>query len=806
MRYNYSQSSQPIVTLKTTSKGGLGVTHWFVGRSGPVGQRHIGTVRAAWNGSGNNIRVQVGTGEAGFCDSAHVVDIARQDSTHSSNIQLQLAGDLIGRAQAYSADGGAGGTMIGEVVGTAKRIFAQGLEAPTTTGGTTLLRVHGPVNELTVAQLPLGATLRTASVGESLQVTQAHSGSIRIDGDLNREIVLSGTGTSSGGISVDASIVKDTTGTGTIIVEGHLSGSITAGGGIAGDITIEGNMSGDIIADLDADGVGVISGQVTFGGIFSGDICDANLSAAVWNGQSPQLPSNINVTGPYTICAARTPVKPTALPHSATKNRMVSINPRSTNNRNVAIEIVLTSMRRCSLNPGVACETDADCASLGIGFCIEHTDVQDDLTWWVDNPWDSSCTDEDGNPLSGNPPPPCTGVWMARASTTEVVRQWTEDIVHVADCEIVPAAKYRVRAKEPLQFGYRFSDPLEFETTRRPVGKNFGDVVGPYCAQIQLPLCTAVGWRAPDGFVNMNDIMAVVQAFGLLPVAPHRTWADIAPGIGPNGKVNVADILNDVLAFAGVAYPNAAGFNPSDCPPGRPAPPILPGNPIPLTLTGSDSFLNDPAEWLYVDVFTGAVDELAAYEIALEVTGGTAGNLILTDIIVDNTRADYVFGTATSIIAKTVAEGRVGVLRDDGGIAVTATKNVATFVYQPESGASGVFTITLKGDGASLLNDGHGMQYPVTLGSDEVVGVGVDCWLQWHCNDNNACTTDACVNYECVFTNAAPGAACNDGHFCTATDTCNGSGICTGTGNPCPPTQWCNEFQDQCEDFAGGED
>lgn len=50
-----------------------------------------------------------------------------------------------------------------------------------------------------------------------------------------------------------------------------------------------------------------------------------------------------------------------------------------------------------------------------------------------------------------------------------------------------------------------------------------------------------------------------------------------------------------------------------------------------------------------------------------------------------------------------------------------------------------------------------------------------------------------------------PGSACNDFFFCTVTDTCNAAGLCVGTGNPCPGadndgdcSESCNEFQNNC--------
>jgi len=86
--------------------------------------------------------------------------------------------------------------------------------------------------------------------------------------------------------------------------------------------------------------------------------------------------------------------------------------------------------------------------------------------------------------------------------------------------------------------------------------------------------------------------------------------------------------------------------------------------------------------------------------------------------------------------------------------------------------------------------------------------VGVDrkdslpeCLTDVHCNDENACTDDACVGGSCDYTNNTD--SCDDGMFCTATDLCSG-GACLGSGNPCPEV--CDEANDVCVDCLTGDD
>lgn len=65
------------------------------------------------------------------------------------------------------------------------------------------------------------------------------------------------------------------------------------------------------------------------------------------------------------------------------------------------------------------------------------------------------------------------------------------------------------------------------------------------------------------------------------------------------------------------------------------------------------------------------------------------------------------------------------------------------------------------------------------------------------CNDNNACTSDACVNGACQFTNLT--GACNDGNGCTTNDVCS-AGTCAGTPINCNDNNPCTT--DSCSNGA----
>ncbi|HET6585046.1 MAG TPA: hypothetical protein VFG69_16430 [Nannocystaceae bacterium] len=83
-------------------------------------------------------------------------------------------------------------------------------------------------------------------------------------------------------------------------------------------------------------------------------------------------------------------------------------------------------------------------------------------------------------------------------------------------------------------------------------------------------------------------------------------------------------------------------------------------------------------------------------------------------------------------------------------------------------------------------------------------GSCVECNSNAQCGGGDQCNVPACVNNQCTL---APdtGASCNDGFFCTQTDTCNANGTCVGSGDPCPGadgdsdcSEGCNETNNDC--------
>lgn len=108
----------------------------------------------------------------------------------------------------------------------------------------------------------------------------------------------------------------------------------------------------------------------------------------------------------------------------------------------------------------------------------------------------------------------------------------------------------------------------------------------------------------------------------------------------------------------------------------------------------------------------------------------------------------------------------------------------------------------------------HGAGVCVAPGAPngEACSTDTEC-ASGHCADGVCCNT-ACAGdcFTCDGGTCGPKAAgepCDDGLFCTATDTCDGSGTCHGSGSTCPLFEEsevctaCDEATNSCSDGAG---
>ncbi len=183
----------------------------------------------------------------------------------------------------------------------------------------------------------------------------------------------------------------------------------------------------------------------------------------------------------------------------------------------------------------------------------------------------------------------------------------------------------------------------------------------------------------------------------------------------------------------------------------------------------------------------------------------------------------------------------LGVTEDkDGGFRPTPTPTdpdigAYEFIPPPVCGDGVVHTTEGCDDGDTASGDGCSDACVVELcyacngqPSSCSADTGASCDNGDSCSENDTCTAQAtCVGTEkdcsgsadqcndgvcnapsgvCEPSPVQDGTGCDDGLFCTATDTCSG-GVCAGAGDPCAGldqcSDSCNEAEDDCFDAAG---
>jgi len=179
-------------------------------------------------------------------------------------------------------------------------------------------------------------------------------------------------------------------------------------------------------------------------------------------------------------------------------------------------------------------------------------------------------------PTSVGAPFWATSISVAICGATPVVREWTESVIHLADCETIPGVAYTVFTNVDTDPGApvvlaEVPIGLAVQTVTTPTknGKAWGDIAGAFTT---IP----VGhWPCPDGFTNINDLTAILRyTDGPTNLTrPHGVRANIA---GANVAVSIVDpVVNvgDVSAMVRAVASDYYGppttpriVNPSLCP------------------------------------------------------------------------------------------------------------------------------------------------------------------------------------------------------------------------------------------------
>jgi hypothetical protein len=111
-----------------------------------------------------------------------------------------------------------------------------------------------------------------------------------------------------------------------------------------------------------------------------------------------------------------------------------------------------------------------------------------------------------------------------------------------------------------------------------------------------------------------------------------------------------------------------------------------------------------PGGSLNVDVFVSNATNLRSYQVTLAINGGSSGGLTISNLQIDGSRGDYIFGTQQKFDAVDEVGGRLGGVLFSGGIDVTNPSYVGTFTLNATNDAAGAFNVKVEQAGhASML-------------------------------------------------------------------------------------------------------
>lgn len=131
-----------------------------------------------------------------------------------------------------------------------------------------------------------------------------------------------------------------------------------------------------------------------------------------------------------------------------------------------------------------------------------------------------------------------------------------------------------------------------------------------------------------------------------------------------------------------------------------------------------------PGDAVTADVFVAGASDLRLYQVAVDATGGTAGKLSLENMVIDKSRADYVFGTLQLVDAVDMTQGRMGSVLFSGGVEAAQPMYVGTYTFRSSTDASGTFYVQIRVGRDSFLQNSVDEAIAYRVGQPAMVTVG----------------------------------------------------------------------------------
>ncbi len=133
----------------------------------------------------------------------------------------------------------------------------------------------------------------------------------------------------------------------------------------------------------------------------------------------------------------------------------------------------------------------------------------------------------------------------------------------------------------------------------------------------------------------------------------------------------------------------------------------------------------EPEGDLYtVDVFAQGITGLRSYQVGLVVEGGSSGELVREEVVIDKQRPDYIFADLAVIDAADQLGGRAAGILEDGIHDQVEPAYLATFTFRATPDASGTFQVRIETSEKSLLanNDNETMDF--VAGAPAMITIG----------------------------------------------------------------------------------
>jgi hypothetical protein len=130
-------------------------------------------------------------------------------------------------------------------------------------------------------------------------------------------------------------------------------------------------------------------------------------------------------------------------------------------------------------------------------------------------------------------------------------------------------------------------------------------------------------------------------------------------------------------------------------------------------------------EAVTLEVFVrGGISGVRAYQVALTISGGTAGQLTTSNLWIDSERADYVFVGHEKLDAVDRTGGRMGGVMLSGGTGAMQMAYLGSYTLEASADASGTFTVNIRTADTSLVANTGSRFIEFASGPDAVITVG----------------------------------------------------------------------------------